>query len=396
MKILFLSGWFPYPPDNGSKIRIYNLLRGLAQSHDVTLLAFARDEVLPAHKAVLKGYCKKIETVPWKEYNPSSQRAVLGFFGWRPRSIVATHSSTMQRMIENEVRANPGYDLVIASELTMAAYQASYYHLPAILEDLELAGIADQYTNANSKIVRFRNGLNWLKLQRYVGRLVTGFNAVTVVSERERDILKGLAPTNTEIHIIPNCLNAREYSDIQAYPEPDSLIFSGALTYSANHEAIRYFLKDIYPLIKRVNPQVQLKITGKVNGRHFPGELLDRSVHLTGCVDNIKQLIASSWVSIVPIKTGGGTRLKILEALALGTPVVTTSKGREGLDLLHGQHLLIADAPEHFAEATIRLLNDPQLRNQLGQNGRKLIKEKYDWNKTLPNFLELVERLQDR
>jgi glycosyltransferase involved in cell wall biosynthesis len=114
---------------------------------------------------------------------------------------------------------------------------------------------------------------------------------------------------------------------------------------------------------------------------------------LTGFVDDVRPLIASAWVSLVPIRVGGGTRLKILEAMALGTPVVATSKGTEGLDAKHGEHLLIADSPEAFAEAVIRLLQEPGLRRRLADKAYQLVQERYDLAALIPRFLDLVERV---
>jgi glycosyltransferase involved in cell wall biosynthesis len=116
-------------------------------------------------------------------------------------------------------------------------------------------------------------------------------------------------------------------------------------------------------------------------------------VTLTGFVDDVRPLIAQSWISVVPLHTGGGTRLKILEAMALGTPVVATSKGAEGLDVQSGRHLLIADTPEAFAQSAIRLLKEPELRRQLAKSAYQLIREKYDWAVVIPRFLALTERV---
>jgi polysaccharide biosynthesis protein PslH len=150
-----------------------------------------------------------------------------------------------------------------------------------------------------------------------------------------------------------------------------------------------WFLHEVYPHIQAKIPDIHLIITGNHANRSLPSA---SNVTLTGYVDDIRPLIARSWISVVPLHTGGGTRLKILEAMSLRTPVVTTPKGAEGLDVQAGQHLLIADTPEAFAQAVVRLLQDPALRRQLASDAYQLVREKYDWMVIMPHFLELVER----
>jgi len=395
MRILFLSRWFPYPIDNGSKIRIYNLLKGLAQHHDITLLTFTRNEDFQIYLPNLGSFCRKVKVAPWKKFNPNSQRAIMGYFSMRPRSIVDSYSPVMHQMIKTELANGEDYDLLIASERTMAAYVPTFTPVPSLFEDLELTTIYDLYTKSTS-FKRLRAGLTYLKTKHYISNMVTRFKAITVVSELEKKILSEFAPANLPIFVIPNCLDGTQYHNIHVKPEPNTLIFTGSLTYQANYQAACYFLNEIFPLVKQVVPKIHMKITGRTGGRTLPLEFQDKEVELTGFVEDVKPLIASSWVSVVPILEGGGTRLKILEALALSTPVVSTSKGAEGLDVQNEQHLLIAENPQDFADSIIRLLKDPELHKQLGENGRRLVQEKYDWHSVMPSFLEIVEKLTER
>jgi glycosyltransferase involved in cell wall biosynthesis len=157
---------------------------------------------------------------------------------------------------------------------------------------------------------------------------------------------------------------------------------------------MEFFLHEIFPLIQAQRPQVKLYITGKLAG--VPVDRLPRNegVIFTGYLDDIRPRVAQSWVTIVPLQIGGGTRLKVLESLALGTPVVATGKGAEGLDLAPGRDLLIADKPADFAAAVLRLLQNPTLRETLSRNGRAAVK-KYDWQIIGQNFCNFVERIVD-
>ena len=186
------------------------------------------------------------------------------------------------------------------------------------------------------------------------------------------------------------------YSGVEAHPQADTLIFNGALTYFANYQAMAYFLERIYPLIRAECPQVRLAITGRTEGVALAALRADESVTFTGYLSDIRPLVAGSSVCIAPLLEGGGTRLKILEAMALGTPVVATSKGTEGLGATHGEHLLIADDPAEFARHTIALLKDAELRARLAVQARAFVQARYDWEPIGRQFTALVERVVER
>jgi glycosyltransferase involved in cell wall biosynthesis len=159
-----------------------------------------------------------------------------------------------------------------------------------------------------------------------------------------------------------------------------------------NDDAMVWFLREIFPRVQAKLPALRLTITGDHGNRPLPPSPAGK-VTLTGFVDDVRPLIAQSYISLAPIRFGGGTRLKILEAMALRTPVVATSKGAEGLDVEHNEHLLIADTPQAHAEAILRLLQEPGLRQRLADKAYQLIRQKYDWSVVTPRFLELVERV---
>lgn len=388
-RILFLSSWFPYPPDNGSKLRIYNLLRGLAQQYQVTLVTFADQPNVNPDAPALRALCRDVQVVPWKPFEPQSPRAQLGFLSLTPRSVVDTFSAEMKQCIERTLSVGD-YDVVIASQTTMAGYSLCFRGLPAVFEEAEVGVLYEQFTHAISSWRRFRYGLTWAKHRRYLARLLRCFSACTVVSERERRLVSCAVPGYQAIEVISNCVNLADYRDVHEMPQPNTLIFTGSFRYFANHDAMVSFLREVYPRIHAQVPDARLTITGDHANLLLPST---DNVTLTGLVDDVRPFIASSWVSLVPIRLGGGTRLKMLEAMALHTPVVATSKGAEGLDVEHDEHLLIADTPEAFAEAVVRLLKEPGLRKRLADNAYQLVAEKYDWAVAMPRFLSLVERV---
>jgi len=387
MKILFLSRWFPYPINNGSKLRIYNLLRGLNQLHDVTLLSFADQPGVSPDAPEIAEICSKVNVIPWREFDPNTTRARLGIFSLTPRSIIDTFSSDMAQAITDTLDGEQ-YDLVIASQLQMAAYFPYFKNVPAIFEELEIGLFYDQAFSSTGKI-RFRHALTWFKLRIYLSQLLDSFQACTVTSEQEQALAKqNFSQYDGRIVVIPNCLNMSEYKNVVVEKKSNTLVFTGPFKYHTNYDAMVWFVRDIFPYILGQMPDTQLIITGDHANRPLPSE---KNIELVGYVDDIKSLIASCTVSLAPLLDGGGTRLKILEAMALGTPVVSTSKGAEGLEVANGEEILIANEPVDFANSVIRLLRDEQLHDKLAENAKTKVQKSYDWGEMSSTYEELVQ-----
>jgi glycosyltransferase involved in cell wall biosynthesis len=300
-----------------------------------------------------------------------------------------TFSPEMANKI-SEILSTGKYDLVIASQFMMASYHAYFEQVPSIFEEVEVGVLYEQLVQAKSFGQRLRYGLTWAKYRRYLAHLVDRFAACTVVSDQEQRMLRDAVIGDYQpVEIVPNCVDVASYSDVLEGPQANTLIYTGSFTYFANYQAASWFLNQVYPIVQAQVPDVHLTITGNHEDRPIPPAA---NVTLTGFVDDVRPYVASSWISLAPIWIGGGTRLKILEAMALRTPVVSTSKGIEGLDAKHEKHILVADTPEYFAEAVIRLLQDPGLRQRLTDYAYDLVLERYDWAVVMPRFLSLVER----
>jgi glycosyltransferase involved in cell wall biosynthesis len=392
MKILFLSRWYPYPPDNGSKIRILNLLRHLSAQHQVDLISFASEPVDEAQIAPVQHFCRRVEVVPYRPFQPDRLKALMGFFAVQPRSVIDTFNADLQQRVDQAHRER-SFDLVIASQIDMAPYALRVTGAAKIFEEIELTTLYEQFARQAHPLKKARGGLTWWKSSHYTVGLLKKFDGCTVVSEAERERVWQLLPKYQPIAIVPNGVNVAGYRNDFGSPEADTLIYSGALTYHANFDAVDFFLREIFPLVQAQRPQIKLRITGKVTG--VPIERLPKtssdSVVFTGYLPDIRSAIAQSWISIVPLRLGGGTRLKILEALALGTPVIATSKGAEGLNLAPERDILLADSPTDFAAAILRLLEDPHLRARLSRNGRLAVETKYDWTIIGQQFNTFIE-----
>ncbi len=393
MKVLFLSTWYPYPADNGSKVRVYHLLRALAQKHDVTLLSFAFDTARPEHPGELGCLCRDIHPVslnPFRFNRASRLRTFLS-----PRPMTSRPIPAMRKLVARHASVDP-FHAVIASTGTMAEYALMLpQSTTRILEEHNSSTrwMRERYEEQATPLQRFRCWASWQKTRRYEARLFSRFDLVTMVSEQDRQACCSQLPGfRGRVELISNGVDCRHNRPGLAVTRPDSLVFNGSLTYSANYDAMRWFLAESYPLIKAQVPEVSLTITGSTKNVDLGGLQVDESVRLTGYVDDVRVPVSEATICVVPIRQGGGTRIKILEAMALGTPVVATSKGIEGHDgVVQGEHALIADEPAEFAQRVVELLKSPERRVRLSHNARRLVEERYDWVRIGAQFRELCE-----
>jgi glycosyltransferase involved in cell wall biosynthesis len=393
MRILFISRWFPYPPNNGSKLRIFHLLRGLTADHQVTLLSFYEPgENIDRNAPELQSLFESVQLVPWSPFVPSSWKARLAFINRKPRSVIDSNSPEMAARVQ-ALADTQAFDLVIASQVGAAEYGRIFRETPSLFEEVELAFFLDEFHQAASWPRRLRAALTLEKQKRYLRRVLNAYNACTVVSEAEKVLLHKTIPGLQDVVVIPNSLELSEYQGVNVQRRPNSIIFTGSFNYAPNYEAMLWFLERVNPRLQADPLSPELVITGDPAGRSLPAAA---NVRQTGYVDDIKSLVASSSISIAPIFSGGGTRLKILEAMALRTPVVATSKGAEGLDVEHGTHLLIADTPQEFADAVLRLLRDPELRASLSGSAYELLAREYSWDVVGDEFQALINRVSRR
>jgi glycosyltransferase involved in cell wall biosynthesis len=396
MRILALSWWFPYPPDNGARLRVFNLLRQFGSKHQVTLVAFSREARDTGYLDFLKLYCQEVYLLPGRTFHRRSLKAWMGFLSSKPRAVVDTYNPEAASRIQ-QIASNGQYDLVVAFEvgpaLGVSPYVAAVKETPALLEDLELAVLKEQFARQCDLWGRLRYGMMWWKSRRYTVQMLRRFDVCTVASARERANVLEIMPNYQGLEIIPNGIDAKLCAGDYGLPEADTLIFTGALTYDANFDAMRFFLGEVFPLLKTRRPGLRLRITGSTEGVPVDDLPLMDGVAFTGYVDDVRPLVARSQVCVAPMRIGGGTRLKILEAMALGTPVVATSKGAEGLEVVPGQHLLIADEPERLAETIVTVLQDHELQATLSRNGRELVRAKYDWNVIGQQYEAILNRL---
>jgi polysaccharide biosynthesis protein PslH len=392
MRILYLSPWFPYPLDTGFRVRVYHMLRVMAHQHRITLLTLDPQGWAPAQIEPVRPLCEHVEIVHADPFNRSRVQKATRFLSFGP--IVATPFAEMSARVRQLHQQQP-FDVVIASSVMMAAYALDMPNVTRILEEhnSNTRWMYDRYQTQTVITQKLRCWASWRKSAAYEARLFKHFDLITMVSEQDAALTRELVHNQQLVAVSPNGVDATAFTPGLVEPQPDTLIFGGALRYEANFEAMQYFLKEAYPLIKQRRSKVTLRITGSTEQAHLDALALDNSVTLTGVVTDVRQEVARAWVSIAPILSGGGTRLKILESMALGTPVVATSKGAEGIEAFDGQHLLIANNARAFAECVVGLLANRTQREQLAQQARQLVVERYDWKAIGRQFLEHAEQV---
>jgi len=350
MQLLFLSTWFPYPTDNGSKIRVHYLLKALAQRHQVHLISFAFDTAAPDHANELREWGIQVQAV---HANPFNQQQTMGARRFLSPAPAVTYPVREMSAAVHAAIDQRSFDIVIASIEVTATYinQLPLTTKRALEEHNSLTRwMRERYQTQTSSVQRLRCWLSWLKTSRYEARLFRQFDLCTMVSEQDRQTsLRLVRDLKHRIEVIPNGVDCQHNRPGSSSITTNRLIYTGALTYQANYNAVKYFLADVYPIVRQTVPDVTLTITGSNTGVDL-GELkLDDSVSFSGYVDDVRPLVSGSQICVVPIQEGGGTRLKILEAMALGTPVIS--------------------------------------------NARRLVEQQYDWSQIGRRYAELIESI---
>ncbi|MDW8327098.1 MAG: glycosyltransferase family 4 protein [Anaerolineales bacterium] len=381
MKVLLLTQVLPYPPDSGPKVKTWNVLKYLARQHEVTLASFVRGDQ-SAEVEVLRRYCRAVHTVPMTRSPSLDGLALLRSLATgRPWMMVRDDRAVMRRLVDR-LRTETHFSIVHADQLNMAQYAM---RVPGARKVLDAHNALWLLYKRLAETMPFgpRRWLlerDWRLLKEYEGRRVREFDAVLAVSDEDRAALIEAAGQPRDITVIPIAVDTDEIPVVRRTPQANHLLHIGTMYWPPNIDGMRWFIKEVYPLIRAQRSDVALDVVGA----RPPQELaaLNRNgqnINVTGYVKDPQPYLERAGVFIVPLRAGGGMRVKILEALARGLPLVTTTLGCEGIAVEHGRHVLIADTPEAFARETLRLLNDRALADELGRAGRRLIEEVYDY-----------------
>lgn len=378
MNILFFTARIPYPPDRGDRIRPYYMIKYLSQKHSLSLLTFTDSENELWRLEELKKYCQDVEVVVMSKLR-SYFNLLLHLFSKKPLQCSYYDSKTMRQRIKQLMRRNK-FDIVHIFPLRLAEYIKYFEHTRVVIDFCDSKALLHNrlmYLTSNP-IMRLINFVEWLRMRFYESKICESGARCIVISSVDKKYIQKRSDVK-QLEIIPNGVDL-SYFEVQRITRgKDSLIFIGSMDVIWNIDAVLYFYKKIFPLVRKKNPGIKLYIVGRNSSPKIRRLNRDPDVIVTGSVSDVRPFIARSSLSIVPMRVGAGIKNKILESMAMKRPVVSTRIGAEGIEVNENEHILIADNPYDFAKKTIEILENDYLRNRLAENGYRLVREKYDW-----------------
>ena len=399
MKILFTCKEFPHSKIIGGPIIIYNRIKHLSKKHLVSLAAFIREEekkFIPS----LEPFCHDLRTVPFPSKR-SPFKATRDFFT-SPIShyFLKWHGSQeMADTIAGMVRKDQ-YDFVIAEYSTMGQFIHNNLKLPPTRR---VISVHECYYLARRKAFRLnRFGINKLKeainlkgLKKYEFEMYRKADKVLTLTPQGKEELLEISP-DLDISVVPHGVDVEYFGFSEPEESEKSIVFVGNYLHYPNTDAVLYFHREIWPRIKEQIPDIKFYVVGQGPPPEIQNLSLDQAIIVTGRVDDVRTYLKKGRVFICPVRLGGGFRGKILEAMAIGQPVVSTSLGAEGIPASNKENIMIADNPEEFTQAVSDLLSDDSLLDKIRNNARKLVEEKYAWEKGVEVMEGILEGMMGK
>ncbi|MCA9945743.1 MAG: glycosyltransferase [Anaerolineales bacterium] len=402
MKVLLLTPQLPYPPHQGTSLRNFHIIRGLAQACEVSLLSFlepgqsvALDQIAP-----LANLCQKIETVPVPQRTKSKRLQQL-LTTRRPDMAHRLFSEAYNNKLLQMLQANE-FDIVQIEGIELARY------LPTIRRGSPKSKIVFDDHNAETELQRrnfltdLRQPRRWVaaaysaeqvrrlgKFERWVCQQA---DWVTAVSHPDKVHLEKLAGEKTPITVIPNSLDVQQFQLKQTETIPSDIVFSGKMDYRPNVDAVLWFVADVWPIIRRERPSTTFTVVGQKPHARLERLRDEPGITLTGWVERVEPYLAGAKLFVLPFRVGSGTRLKLIEAMAAGKALVSTAVGAEGFPVADNREIRLVDDAVGFGTAVLHLLNQPEERQRLGLAAQQFAQQ-YDWRVVVPKFLEIYQRL---
>jgi polysaccharide biosynthesis protein PslH len=395
MRLLVFYPYIPWPLDRGTHHRTFHLLRELARVHTVDLFALAENGEGMEHKQVFEEFCERVDFMSFK--HPAWQK----LFPQRLLNPLPPNVAhwTIPGVAEHLDRllARDRYDAVHICDLILTQYFIHRHRdVPIIIDrsrvDLQFQWMEHARMNfpLRTRLLRYEG---YAKLWFYERLISQRAKMEVVCGPDDEKFLRHVVRRNMPIKVIPNGVDL-DYFYPDACPSAHraltpTILFCGAMDYNPNIDALRWYFREIHDSVRKIVPELRVLIVGKAPAAEVLEYGRKENVLVTGGVPDVRPYYRQAWLQIVPLRIGGGTRLKIVESLAMGTPVVSTTIGAQGLDLCHECDILLADTAEEFAEQTVRALCDSKLRQSLEQSGLETVSQRLSW-KTLGRQLSSV------
>jgi sugar transferase (PEP-CTERM/EpsH1 system associated) len=401
MKILWLKTELLHPVDKGGKIRTYEMLKRLRRDHFITYLTLASPGDGPEAFDRSKEYCHRLAAVPHRV----SRKFGAGFYcelglnlgSALPYALQKYRSPAMRRAVARETGLSD-YDVVVCDFLAPSVNLPSDLGVPAVLfqHNVEAMIWERHYKNETNRLKKAYLYGQWKKMYNYERKACGWFEAVVAVSDVDRELMRKEYGAD-QVFDVPTGVDTQYFQPMGAEPDSSELVFTGSMDWMPNEDAIVYFADEILPRIAARIPGVKLTVVGRnPTGRLAALAEGNERVRLTGRVEDIRPYVDRAAAYVVPLRVGGGTRLKIYEAMAMGKPVISTSIGAEGLPVRDGQEVLIADDPQAFAGAVVALLTDRAMAERVGRAAREVVCERFGWDHAAAAFSEVCEHVLKR
>lgn len=393
MKILFLMPYSPVPPNFGGAMRIYYLLKSLTSEHEVTILTFGTSEQEKLLKNEFEDLAEEIHVLP-QPWSKSKKRLAqcYSLFSKKSYWFYYGYSKEMQKKID-ELLLKKNYDVVHSEFPNMAQYQFKDDLIKVIdSHNVEYDNFRRMWEKCRQPIRKWFYKKEYKKVFREEVDVLNQQDLFMATSKEDVKILKKHVGRVSSF-VVPNGVDTSFFTPSSIEPEPWSLVFTGMMGYTPNNDGMLWFLDEIFPLILEKIPQAKVYIVGNKPPEELKGRQSEQVI-VTGFVDDVRPYVWKSSVFVVPLRMGSGTRLKVVEALAMKKPVVSTSIGCEGIEVEHGKTVLIQDKPEKFASEVINLLKDKELSNRLTCAGHDLVTSTYDWSLIGEKMLDIYRSLE--
>ena len=375
--VLVVSAHLPYPPRWGFGTRVYQLMRQISSRHDATLLCYAApgDENVERLRQEFP-----VEIVHREKRGVAGKRArqLRSLASRVPYDVWTTHSREMQRVIDR-LCAEKSFDIVQLESTLLALFEFPPEARIVIDEhNVDYEVYARMHETERSPLRRAFYRSQERRFERFEQRGWQEVAAVVATSEREAEIMRGHAP-ETPVTAVPNSVDVEYFRPDSTPVEPGTLVFNGVLDYRPNIDGVNFLVDEVLPLVQKHRPDVRLTVVGRGSEADVKA-LRRREVDATGEVPDVRPYLQGAEIVVVPIRMGSGTRLKVVEGLAMGKPVVSTTLGCEGVNVRDGEHLLIGDTAAAFAMQIVHLFEHPQVGEALGRAGRELTGREYSWD----------------
>jgi glycosyltransferase involved in cell wall biosynthesis len=398
LRILWLKTELLHPVDKGGKIRTYQMLKALKREHYVTYLTL--DDGTADSDAVERAteYCHELVRIRHSTREKFSAgfyaELAANLFSPLPYFMKKYESAEMRREVAERARAGD-FDVLVCDFLNPAVNVPHALPVPTVLfqHNVEAMIWKRHYEVQTHPLKKAYLYGQWRKAFAYERAACRRFDMVVTVSRDDTEtITRDYGVTN--VSDVPTGVDTEFFRPVEGVSvEPDSLVFTGSMDWLPNEDAIQFFTREIMPLIRERRPEVKLTVVGrKPYASLLELSKRDPSIIVTGRVEDVRPFMERAAAYIVPIRIGGGTRLKIYEAMAMEKPVVSTTVGAEGLPVRDGQDLLIADTPRAFADAVVRVLTDAELARKLGERSASTVREQFGWDKVAAVFAEACGR----